>query len=351
MRNPLKETQLGDRLAELKDQTGDRWADLKDRIGDRMPGFIEGMPRWVWYTLIVLFLVAPLLYWKVGGWVFYYRLGNDVTWQAPAEFTPKGGSATVGTLAALMTREVIDNPWTPNDPWFVPSASLDDPQNFQIGVQQAAERIALALSDYIGRDRGSSSFNPDLVAARSGLNYKPTRWVMSSESDTLVTESSESMYGTAIEKLIKYNNDLANPQVNVWYTLRADNLRDTLALISSDLGSAAVFLADHVQNGSGGYFDQKADDVFLQVQGKLYVYYMILQALEKDFGQVIQTKQANTTWSKMMGYMKDAADVDPMIVFNGHEESLMCPNHLANQSARLQMAGRALNEIRDILDR
>ena len=347
MKNPLDNLNLSDKWLAAKD----RIAAVRDRVGDKMPDFMSRIPRGVWLTLLVLFVVLPVLYYAVAAWLFYYRVDNDITWVAPERFMPEGGSKTVGTLAALMDREVTDNPWTPNDPIWVPSAMLDNPQNFQIGMQQAAERIALALSDYIGRNRGSSQFNPDLVAARSGLNYKPDRWIMSSESNTLITESSESMYGTAIEKLVKYNQDLADPNVQVWYTLRADNLRDTLALISSDLGSSSVMLADQAANGVGGWTDPLADDVFLQVQGKMYVYYMILGALEQDFAEVIKVKQAGENWTKMMRYLKDAVVIDPLVIANGDEDSLFCPNHLDNQSARMQLASRSLNEIRDILDR
>jgi hypothetical protein len=159
------------------------------------------------------------------------------------------------------------------------------------------------------------------------------------------------MFRKAVQKLQKYNADLANPNINVWYSVRADNLRDTLGLISSDLGSASVILENHVDNGFGGWFDQTADDVFLQTQGKLYVYYMVLGAMKEDFAEVIKNKQLGESWDKMMHYLKAAADLDPVIVFNGDEESLLIPNHLDNQSARLQLAARALNEIRDILDR
>lgn len=347
MKNPLKNLNIKNHWQNIKYYI----ADIKDDIGDRMPEFMSKVPRGAWIALFVLFILFPVLYYPVAAWLFYYRVGNDVTWAVPERFIPEGGSNTVGTLAALMDREVTDNHWTPNDPIWVPSAMLDDPQNYQKGMQQAAGRMALALSDFIGKNRGSSSFNPDLVAARSGLNYNPERWIMSSESDTLVTESAESMYGTAIEKLMKYNADLANPNVQVWYTLRADNLRDTLALISTDLGDASVMLADQIEEGIGGWIDPKADDVFFQVQGRIYVYYMSLKALEKDFAEVLKVKQADQTWTKMMGYLRKAVEINPLIIANGNEESLICPNHLNNQSARMQLAARSLNEIRDILDR
>ena len=158
----------------------------------------------------------------------------------------------------------------------------------------------------------------------------------------------ESQYRKADPLLLAYNRDVAAGKST--YDRRADNLIAVLDRIASDLGSASAVLDVRAEAG-GGYFDTQADDVFYNVKGKLYAYYVILNALGDDFSAVIKDKQAGEIWANMLGSLRNGATMDPLIVVNGRQDSLLMPSHLSNLGFHVLRARTQLRELTDILQK
>lgn len=305
----------------------------------------RGVARIGGYTLVVL-AVFLVLYYIVGALVMN-DIDDDPNFQAINE--PEGGSYSVAVAAALIDREVDSHFWTANDPFFYPSALLDNMPNYQQGIVYALSRFAIEMSDQIGRTRGSSEIDRDLDKAAGLLKYPGNVWIFDLSTSFLPTPASESQYRAASRALQAYNDRLANGQAI--FERRADNLMATLDRIASDLGSASATLDQHLAKPRPLLIDTKVDDIFYGVKGRLYGYTILLRELGRDFAGVIKDKQLDSSWEQMMQSMNQASILDPVVVLNGAPDGAYFPSHLAVQGFYLLRARTQLREITNILQK
>jgi hypothetical protein len=273
-----------------------------------------------------------------------HRINDDPAF-GPGE-VPQGQSRAVALAAALIQREVMQTSWPANDPFFMPGAALDNMPNFQIGIQRALARFAIEMADQLGRSRGSSSADPDLNKASSGLNYAPDRWYVSSAS---ITANSETQYEEAMVRLLNYNKRLAAGQAA--FEPRSDNLISTLDRIGKDLGGASSGIDEEIDLYSGDWLDFQADDVFYRNKGLLYANALLLRELGADFKNVLDERGAGTVWERMVDSMMEGAKLQPLVVVNGSPNAMVEPNHLAAQGFYLLRARTQLEELTDILQK
>ena len=295
------------------------------------------------YGLIVL-LVAALVYYPVGM-VVVHKIDDNPAFAPPA--VPAGGSRAVALAAALIDREVDQNGWTANDPFFLPGALLDNMPNYQQGIISALARFAFELTDQIGRSRGSSQADPDLQEAAGQLQLPGNKWVWDPSTSLGFTATSEQQYRKAMRALLKYNQRLAAGQAT--FERRADNLLATLDRIAADLGSASAALEDRIEQHSGDIIDFKADDLFYNTKGRLYAYALLLRELGTDFDKVLADKDLTKVWQQTVDNMMAAAELQPWWVVNGKPDSQFFPSHLASQGFFLLRARTQLREVTNIL--
>lgn len=311
----------------------DRWFDLRQRRGPVSSSLL-------WKTAAGIAVVLALYY--PIGMIVVHKIDDDTAMKISAD---PGQSLTVATSVALIDREVNTNRWTPMDPFFLPGAALDNMPNFQAGVVSALSRFAIEMSDQIGRIRGSSQVDEDLDQAAGLLKYKPDVWVYDMSESWLPQRSSAEQYRHAMEALSRYNRRLA--EGNAVFETRADNLLATLERVSADLGSSSAVIDSAVSDL--GAFSWNADDVFYRNKGRLYAYYMLLEAMKADFGQVIQEKQLTNVWDEMLKSLRQAAEMDPLVVINGAPDGVILPSHLTGQGFYLLRARTQLREISNVL--
>lgn len=306
-----------------------------------LPG--RGAARWGGLGLAAL-LVAVLLYYAVGGFVMSV-IDDDPAFQ-PAEVQP-GASKAVAAAAALIDREVNQHFWVANDPFFYPSAWLDNTPNYQRGIIGALSRFTVEMTDQIGRTRGSSEADHDLDKAAGLLKFPGDVWIYDLSTSLLPTASSESQYRSARRALLAYNDRLAAGQAT--FERRADNLLATIERIAADLGSASATIDQHLAQSRGWMIDRRVDDIFYGVKGRLYGYHVLLRALGEDFAPVIKERQLAGAWGQMLDSLQQAAVLDPLVVVNGDPDGLYFPSHLAVQGFYLLRARTQLREISAIL--
>lgn len=292
----------------------------------------------------LLVLLALLVLYYAGGMVLIHRIDDDVRYTAAAP--TEGGSSAVDIAAALIIREVDENRWTANDPFFMPAALLDNMPNYQQGIVYAMSRFAVEMSDQVGRARGSSQVDPALDRAAGLLRYPGDRWIFDFSASLAPVASSESQYRSAAEALREYNARLAAG--NAVFERRADNLLNTIDRIASDLGSSSAIIAEHLQGG-GFLVDTVADDIFYSIKGRMYGYYMILRELRGDFAEVIGTVGVETVWDEMLASLVDGIELSPLVVVSGDPDSQVLPSHLAGQGFYLLRARTQLREISNVL--
>jgi len=308
--------------------------------GEARRGRIWRLVKWLGIALGAV----VLLYYPVGM-VVINKIDDDPNFAAPT--VSVGASQAVAVAAALIDREVNQHAWPANDPFFLPGWALDNMPNYQRGMIGALKRFSIELQDQIGRNRGTSSADPDLQAATSALNYSPDVWIWNPGTSLMPTATSEEQYRQGLKALLSYNARLVAGKAV--FERRADNLLSTLDRIGKDLGSASERTNQQIAQSSGSWFDFYADDVFYQNKGLLYADALLLRDLGKDFADILKEKGAQNIWDRMIASLLEGAALRPWIVINGRPDALMQPNHLAAQGFYLIRARAQLEELNDVL--
>lgn len=295
---------------------------------------------------IGLLILAVAAYYLVGM-ALTHQVSDDVD-QALSETSP-GASRAVQMAADLIHRETEQNSWTANHPFFMPGYLLDNMPNFQQGIVYALSRFAIEMSDQLGRTRGSSEVDRDLEKAAGLLKYPGTVWLFDFSTSWAPTTSADKQYAAARRSLVAYNERLAAG--DAVFEKRADNLQATLERMTADLGSSSAVIDQHLLQAGGWGIDTKVDNIFYNVKGRLYGYYMLLRELGVDFERVIRDRELGSAWSQMLESMRAAAALDPLIIMNGAPDGMAFPSHLSVQGFYLLRARTQLREITNILQK
>lgn len=296
------------------------------------------------FSLILLVIV--FLYYLVGM-IWIHTIDDNLSFNPGTENLQKGGSRAVEVVSGLIDREINENRWTSNDPFFMPAAALDNMPNYQQGIVSALARFSFELTDQIGRTRGSSQTDPDLQNAAGLLQYSGTVWSWDPSVSWLPTAASEKQYEKARQSLISFNKRLAEGQAV--FEKRGDNLLATLDRIALDIGSSTAVIDNHIADTSGAYIDFEADDLFYGFKGQAYAYYMILNALSTDYENLIRERELGNAWSQMLASFRSVVELDPYVISNAKTDGQLFPNHLAVQGFYLLRARTQLREISNIL--
>ena len=76
---------------------------------------------------------------------------------------------------------------------------------------------------------------------------------------------------------------------------------------------------------------------------------LLMRELGRDFDGVIREKGLTNAWNATVETFRTAAELHPLIVWNGYPDGLILPNHLAAQGFYLLRARTQLREISSIL--
>ncbi len=311
------------------------------------PPAAAGRRRGLAWLLLPALLVGLLALYYVAGALWFHRIDDDPGLGETIEVTPPASRA-VAAAALLVRREVEVHRWTANDPWFQPTALLDNMPNYQQGIVAAVARFAVELRDHLSRVRGTSQVDADAERAAGRLNYPGDVWFLE-WSTTPVQPSSESQYRRAIEDLERYNARLGRGEAT--FERRADNLMATLERIAADLGAAAAAVDEKALGGSGAWYDWDADDLFYTNKGRLYAYRVLLGELGKDMEGILRERGLGRVWEQMLASLGRAAALEPRVVANGTPDGLLWPNHLLAQGYLLLLARFQLYEVVNILQK
>lgn len=289
---------------------------------------------------------AFLALYYFGGALLMAEVDADINFK-PDLTLKQGESAAVAMAVGLIGREVDRHGWAANDPFFKPTAILDNMPNFQQGMIAALARFGFELTDQLGRTRGSSQADSDLQDASGLLQYTGDRWLWDPSVSLLPTATSEQQYRKAARALQSYNDRLASG--TAVFERRSDNLLATLDRIALDLGSSSAVIDAHVSDKSGFAFHRTTDDIYYTVKGQMYGYHMILRALGEDFAGIIADRDLQKPWTQMLRSFEITASQEPGIILNGDPDSQAVPCHLCGQGFYLLRARTQLREITNIL--
>jgi len=319
------------------------WARLK-----RIFGWLQERITWKIGRRILAGLTLFVFFYYLIGMVIVENINDDKDYAAHSLEDTSIGSHAVAMSAAMIDREVNQHSWISNDPWFKPGALLDNMAHFQKGIISANAIFAIELKDQLSRTRGSSQVDKELQDVASGINYAPDRWYWDpSVSIFLFVAPAEKQYNSALRKLKSYNQRLAIGEAV--FERRTDNLLSTLDKFSLDIGSASNEIAQKIDNGIGCVLDTKADDLFYNIKGRTYAYWLLLKGLRLDFEKVIADKDVGNSWNQLAQSLSAVIDLDPMIISNCDTDGFLFQNHIAAQGFYLLRARTQLKEITNIL--
>ncbi len=222
---------------------------------------------------------------------------------------------------------------------------MDNKASFQRGINQAVRRTSTELADNLGRVRTTSQIDADLQDARGNLQFDEETWYFGLSPFGPKTPT-PSYYRDAVKKLRAFNRRLETCQAV--FDARADNLKQYIDRIASDIGSTSAILKERAENYNYGFFDPRADDRFWFAYGQLYAYFGLMKAAQADFEDVIKQKNLKSLWDTMDAQFVSALRIQPWIIVNSSETGIFA-SHLTTMGFYVLRVRSNMVEISNVL--
>ena len=317
-----------------KNKTAGFFSSLKETVAGlwRKKSFAalaEAFVRW-WHLAVAGLLAFLILYYPVGAFI---AEKIDKNFEFNAAKTARNQTQIIETASALIDREVNKHSWTPNLPFFYPSAILDNMPAFQTGIVEGLRHTVRALEQ-------SMPDNVYLKKAVASLQANPTVWYFSDEMPA------NKQYLAARHYLEKAANEIKNGA-----GIPSTALADLTEALINGLEQTIDTLKQNMPAFEKKPSSIGADEVFYNTQGRTYVYYLALRDIPVDFPEFSANEQAQPAYDSALKAFKAALTFDPLVVRNAKPDSLYTPNHLAvlgfylsETQNDLQAVLRALNK-------
>ncbi len=327
---------------------------------------------YVKYALIVLAIyalgcVVLAMFWSNEPDTF------DVVERAQMRLEERGelqGKPVVGYVTANTLIEVVDammgksGGYISNDR-FPPGIVLDNIPAWEFGVLVQVRDMARAMRKDISRSQSQSAEDPDIAEAEPRLHFDNNSWVL---------PSTEGEYKDGIKYFTGYLHRLADAQSpDAQFYARADNLRTWLADMETRLGSLSqklsasvgreTFNIDLAGDSSAQMSTPKddqlvvktpwleIDDVFYEARGSAWALLHFLKAIEVDFYQVLEKKNAVVSLRQIIRELEATQETlwSP-VVLNGGGFGMLA-NHSLVMANYISRANAAIIDLRELLSR
>jgi hypothetical protein len=244
-----------------------------------------------------------------------------------------------------------------------PFVLLDNMPAWELGVLEMSRDLALALRKDLSRSQSQSTENQFLKVAQPMFNIDHRSWAI---------PAAESEYRKAIAQLCLYRAELMDPaKPDSQFYARADNLRDWLKAVEKRLGSYSQRLSasvgqDRLNTDLAGETSArqstespgqkmvktswwKIDDEFYEARGASWALLHFLKAVETDFADVLQRKNAMVSLRQIIRELEATQQSiwSPMVL-NGSGFGLMA-NHSLVMANYISRANAALIDLSELL--
>ncbi len=319
--------------------------------------------RPLWMTIAGAAGVLLLCIWLVLAW--YWSRLPDVFWvESEVDGRKVVGYATVDSLVKVADT-LLEKPggYLLNDKT-PPSVVLDNMPNWELGVLQQVRDLARVIRNDYSRSQSQSREDEDISAAEPLFFFSENSWIL---------PPTESRYRDAIDGFTQYRDRLTpRAQPTAQFFARADNLREWLAQVEKRLGSLSRRLGDSVardviNTDLAGDAAAEAnstlpdrvpvktswfqiDDIFFEARGTAWALVHFFRAVELDFVQVLDDKNAGTSVRQIIRELE--ASLQPLhspIVLNGGGFGVFA-NHSLVMANYLARANAAVINLRELLD-
>jgi hypothetical protein len=278
---------------------------------------------------------------------------------------PLTGAVTTAT-AIKVARVLLDKPggYLSND-IMPPGVLLDNIPSWEYGVLTQQRDLVRTLRDSFSRSQSQSTEDADLALADPRFSFTADSWML---------PSSESMYREGIEKLESYLSRLIDPaNPDAQFYSRADNLRIWLEVVSTRMGSLSQRLSASVGQSRlntdlAGDAEARhstardselqvktpwmeIDNVFYEARGATWALIHYLRAMEVDFAEVLQKKNALVSLQQIVRELEQSQEpVFSPIILNGTGFGLVA-NHSLAMASYISRANAGLIDLQGLLSR
>lgn len=322
----------------------------------------------LWWTL-GLFLVTYVIVVIVLGFIWSRSPGEfDVRQNALEKAHNEQKKLVPGYVTTATTIRIaetlLDKPggYLSNDVT-PPGVYLDNIPNWEFGALTELRDLTRALRNDFSRSQTQSVEDKDLQAAEPKFNYDSNHWIF---------PATESEYRDGIKALYRYLDRLADEKAyDGQFFTRADNLNAYLTVVGTRLGSLAQRLAASVGQtrfntdlAGDTHARQstptpnqievktpwlKIDDYFFEARGYSWALLHTLKALEVDFRDVLQKKNALVSLQQIIRELENTQSFiwSPMIL-NGTGFGPMA-NHSLIMASYISRANAAIIDLRNLL--
>lgn len=273
------------------------------------------------------------------------------------------GYITTATLIRISTTMLEKRGGYLSNDVFPPGAWMDNVPNWEFGVLTHIRDTARAFRNEFSRSQSQSTEDPDLSIAEGKFFFDNSSWVFPQTEDE---------YREGIGYFDAYLERLADPRrPNAQFYARADNFQQWLQIVASRLGSISQRLSQSVgkrqlnldlAGDSAAVQATQApretetktawldiDDVFFEARGQSWALIHLLSAMEQDFGDVLDKKNARVSLQQIIRELEPTQDsVWSPVILNGSGLGLVA-NHSLVMASYISRANAAIIDLRTLL--
>jgi hypothetical protein len=274
------------------------------------------------------------------------------------------GAVTAATFIEVM-ETVLDKRggYLSNDV-FPPGVFMDNIPSWEYGVITQVRDMVRAFRNDFSRSQTQSIEDPDLSIADPKFHFDTESWIL---------PRTEAEYRIGIGEMENFLTRMASANdADAQFYARADNLRDWLAIVEKRLGSLSQRLSasvgqirvntdlqgDTAATQSTEKPDElsvktpwlEIDDVFYEARGSAWALIHFLKAVEVDFAQVLEKKNAQVSLRQIIRELEETQNPvwSPMIL-NGTGFGFVA-NHSLVMASYLSRANAAVIDLRNLLE-
>lgn len=273
-----------------------------------------------------------------------------------------GGTTTVALITVAETLLQKPGGYLSNDV-APPGIYLDNIPNWEFGVLVQVRDLTRAFRENFSRSQSQSTEDPDLIVSEPNFQINNDSWLF---------PPSESEYAEAIDHLDSYLERISDPaNAEAQFYARADNLATWLLAVESRLGSLSQRLSSSVRQqrintdtaGEAGAAQStparseisvktpwlQIDDVFYEARGATWALMHFLQAVEIDFRDVLEDKNAVASLSQIVRELEASQrTVFFPVILNGSGFGIFA-NHSLTMANYISRANAAIIDLRSLL--
>ena len=312
-------------------------------------------------TLLAVILILSF-FWGREPELFDIRANTDTYISQTGIDAVTGTHTTAALIRVIETMLEKPGGFLGND-IMPPGFFMDNIPNWEYGALIQARDMARSLRNDMSRSQSQSLENEFLARAEPHLNFSNTSWIF---------PSSEGEYRKAVVELRKYLLALTKQDdPNTQFYARADNLRDWLAVIEKRLGSLSQQLSasveqERINTDLAGDAEasqstkatkvitvrtswSEIDDVFYQARGATWALIHFLHAVEVDFADVLEKKNALISLQQIIRELEASQQsLTSPVILNGRGFGIFA-NYSLVMASYISRANAAVIDLRNLL--